>query len=262
VINHILACDFERICIVGKEPLADARSVDTVCRIIELASQSGKTVSLVTNGLNGDMLPDSALKKLAWVDVSVDGGQLTYGTYRRASWEKLRRSVTSMRARGLRELRLLHTLSATTVSSIVDMVEAGDALSASHIVFSPYQPTRAQGVQGAIPISPTEIIEAIEPFAGDRRIHLSFDAGYASRFKDTARAIELATSLLGDRFTYVDTDPVDRGIIRVTYDGLVLTPFEAVNTTDYQALGREVLLQPLDVWFGEMLRSSRWASLH
>ncbi len=262
VISHIIACSSERICIVGKEPLADARSVDAVCRIIELASQSGKTASLVTNGLNGNMLPDSALKNLAWVDVSVDGGPTTYQTYRRASWEKLERSLASMRARGLRDLRVLHTLSSTTVSSVADMVEAGDALSASLIVFSPYQPTRAQGIQGATPISPTELTQALEPFAGDPRVHLSFDVGYASQFKDTSEAIASATCLFGERFTYVDTDPLDRGIIRVTYDGLVFTPFEAVNTSDYVVLGRDALAQPLDAWFGQMLHSSRRASLH
>jgi MoaA/NifB/PqqE/SkfB family radical SAM enzyme len=257
LIAHILAADFARICIVGKEPLANGRSIETVRRIVERASRNGKTTSLVTNGLNGHMLPTSVLERLAWIDVSLDGGPTTYEAYRGGSWEKLRRSVTSMRARGLRDLRVLQTLSVQTVDSVADMLEAGFGLGASLVVFSPFQPTRAQGKQAAVAISPTKIVKALEPFADDDRIYVSFDAGYACRFEDAERATSLATDLFGDRFTYVDSDPVDRGIVRVTYDGLVLTPFEAVNTDDYRSVGRLVLARPLAEWFGEMLRSSQ-----
>lgn len=261
VINHLFQCDFDRICIVGKEPLANAQSVEVVRRIVERASGSGKAASLVTNGLNGHLLPDSVLEKLAWVDVSLDGGQATYETYRRGSWVKLRRSLGSMQTRGLKDLRFLQTLSAATVNSVGDMIETGFALGGSLVVFSPYQPTRTQGTQTVAAIAPTAVVEALEPFAHDCRVFLSFDASYAARFEDTARAIARAARLFGERFTYVNSDPVDRGIIRVTYDGLVLTPFQAVNTDDYRSIGRPVMTRPLDAWFSEMLSSARPAPM-
>ncbi len=262
VINHVLASDCERICIVGKEPLADAKSIDVVRRIVELASGRGKSVSLISNGLNGSLLPAAVLDKLTWIDVSLDGGPASYRAYRRGSWEKLERSVVSMRTKGLRELRLLQTLSSATINCIPDMLEARRVLGASLTVFSPYQPTRLQGTQAAAMVSPMEVVRALAPYANDGSIHLSFDRGYVSRFEDAARAITLASEMFRDRFIYVDTDPIDRGIIRVTYDGLVLSPFESINTDDYVSIGRSILTQPLDVWFREMLTPMPGAPLH
>jgi len=259
VIDHILASNCERICIVGKEPLADARSAEAVSRFVQPAHRGGKSVSLITNGLNGQLLPETVLKKLSWIDVSLDGGPASYGTYRRGSWEKLCESVSSMRTRGLRELRLLQTLSSVTLDAIPDMMEAGRILRASVTMFSPYQTTRLQGRQLVDQVSPSEIVQALIPFATDETIHLSFAAGYVARFGDAGEAIRRAGELFGDRFTYVDTDPLDRGIVRVTYDGLILTPFEAVDTADYASIGRKVLAQPIDSWFGAMLNSSQWA---
>lgn len=259
VVDHILDSNCETVCIVGKEPLADAGSVEVVSRIVKLARRSGKSVGLITNGLNGCLLPDFVLEYLSWIDVSLDGGPATYRTYRRGSWEKLCASVSSMRSRGLRDLRLLQTLSSATLASISDMMEAARILGASVTMFSPYQPTRMQGSQFVNPVSPAEIVQALVPFVGNESIHLSFAAGYVARFGDAAEAIRLAKELFGDRFTYVDTDPIDRGLIRVTYDGLILTPFEAVDTTDYVSIGRRVLAQPIDSWFAAMLDSSRRA---
>jgi sulfatase maturation enzyme AslB (radical SAM superfamily) len=259
VIEHLLKSDFERVCIVGKEPLADTRSVERVGMIVERSRSSGKAVSLVTNGLNGNLLPDPVLEKLTWLDLSLDGGRATYESYRRGSWQKLHRSVVSMQRRGLKDLRVLQTLSAATISAVADMVETGFALGGTLIIFSPYQPTRAQGEQGAVAVSPSEILCALEPFASDQRIYLAFDAGYMSRFSDEGLISERATTLFGERFVYVDTDPIDRGIVRVTYDGLILTPFEAVHTDDYASLRRAVLARSLDTWFAEMIRPT---SLH
>ena len=45
VINHIFESDFERICVVGKEPLANRASADTAGRIVDLASRKSRAVA-------------------------------------------------------------------------------------------------------------------------------------------------------------------------------------------------------------------------
>ena len=264
VIDHLFDTNFDRLCIVGKEPLADTRSIEVVRMIVERASALGVDVSIVTNGLNGHLLPDCVVQSLTWLDVSLDGGRDTYEAYRGGSWPKLQRSLESMKARGLRELRVLQTLSTATVCSVADMIESGFAIGASLMLFSPYQPTRSYGTQRVSAISPIAIVEALKHFADDPRIHLAFDFGYTRHFEDhhRDRAFSLAARLFGERFTYVSSDPVNRGIIRVTYDGLVLTPFQAVNTVDYRSIGRPVLARPIDEWFTEMLHASRPALVH
>jgi MoaA/NifB/PqqE/SkfB family radical SAM enzyme len=256
VITHLFSSNFDRICIVGKEPLVDRASGDVIEEIVKLCEANGKSASLITNGLNGRFLTDFTIRRLSWIDVSLDGGERTYESYRQGSWSKLHRSILSMYARGLRELRVLHTLSKATLGSIEDTVETASALGASLIIFSPYQPTRMQGRQTTMAISPLQMLEALEPFAHDEKVYLGFDAGYAAKFIDAPRAIEMASELFGDRLSYVDADPINRGIIRVTYDGLVLTPFEAVHTDDYARIGRPVLERPLEDWFREMLLST------
>lgn len=262
VLDHLFKSDFDRVCIVGKEPLADHRSVTAVCEIVERATEIQKAVSVVSNGLNGRLLPDAVLENISWMDVSLDGGERTYEAYRRGSWTKLRSSIDSMRARGLKDLRLLQTLSTATAGSVTDMVEAALVLGASVIMFSPYQPTRSHGTQTVAPLAPSQIVQLLHSVAGDRRIYLSFDAKYASRFDRVDESLCDAARLFGDRFIYVDSDPVDRGIVRVTYDGLILTPFEAANTDDYQTIGRPVLMQPIGSWFSAMLSSSQSTLLH
>ena len=207
---------------------------------------------MITNGLNGHLLSEAWVRSLSWIDVSLDGGRRTYEGYRGGSWEKLVRSIGEMRRRGLKELRVLQTLSTATVASVGDMLETAIDLGASLIVFSPYQPTRSFGQQAAVPISPAEFVRTLEPFAENRRVYLSFDVGYAGQFADASEAVALAEEAFGDRFTYVDSDPIDRGLIRVTYDGLVLTPFQAINTEDYSKVGHPVLAKSLNSWFGEL----------
>jgi MoaA/NifB/PqqE/SkfB family radical SAM enzyme len=258
-VGHIFASPFDRLCIVGKEPLANSASIDAVELLVERTAERGTAASLISNGLNADLLSDRTLQSLEWMDVSLDGGEQTYSKYRRGSWSKLRRSIDSIQARGLRELRVLNTLSEQTVGALGDMVAGAHALGASTIMFSPFQPTRSQGSQFTAALPPRAVVDALAPYAGDNKVFLSLDVGYLGQFADAAGALADARSMLGDRFIYVESDPIDRGFIRVTFDGLVMTPLQAVHTSEYPQ-ENHLLHRPLEEWYGVLSRTHAGSS--
>lgn len=257
LIDHIFSASFDQICLVGKEPLANQESVLTVKRIVTKAQKNNIAVSLITNGLNGELLDSEILSYLNWVDVSLDGGRNSYQRYRNGSWKKLERSVKYMRSHGLKELRIMNTLSSETIGSVVDMVDSAWELGAEKIVFSPYQKTAAAGIQSAHSLSPDVIIKSLDNYHKDERIFLAFDAAYLKQQPHVESAIQSARQMFGDRLHLVSTDPIDRGIIRITYDGLILTPFESIDTAHYSKNRRDALAQTVDDWFACMLGESK-----
>jgi MoaA/NifB/PqqE/SkfB family radical SAM enzyme len=257
----VLSSSCETVSIVGKEPLANRRSVAVVEEIVRRAKLERKSVSLITNGLNGGLLPEEVVRELAWIDVSLDGGPRTYERYRQGSWSKLQRSLSTLRERGARDIRLLQTVSATNAAEIGDMLEAQTILGADLTIFSPFQVTRASGQQSVSTISPSAFVEAVAPTAAMSQVWVAMDALYAGAFEDVAPALQRAEDLFGSRFIYVGSDPIDRGLIRVTYDGLVLSPFDSVHTRDSASVGHVLEGRELDAIFEQLRSRSRAPTL-
>jgi len=253
VSDEVLACvlesNCEGICIVGMEPLANRAAARRVDEIVERAGSRGKWVSIITNGLNAALLPADTAKRLAWIDVSLDGGPRTYEQYRNGSWTKLLRALAELRERTPIELRLLQTLSWETASAIDDMLDASALLQARFTVFSPFQITRGTRVQTATEIDPVSYVNALAPYRHNPDIFVTMDATYGGHHTDTPEAVARGRELFGGRFLYVDTDPIDRGLMRVTYDGIATTPFGAINTRDYATVGMPVQRERLDAIF-------------
>jgi MoaA/NifB/PqqE/SkfB family radical SAM enzyme len=262
VFDAVLDSNCEGISIVGKEPLANKASADSVRELVERAAEKGKWVSLITNGLNAALLPLDVAAKLAWIDVSLDGGATSYDQYRGGSWEKLSRSLRRLRSDAGVDLRLMQTLSAATVPAIDEMLAVAEELGATTTIFSPFQPTRSSGIQSAVAIGPEAYLSALEPYrSAVQSFYVTMDALYLNQFSvgDVARR---GVELFGDRFIYVGTDPIDRGLIRVTYDGLVMTPFASVDTADYSRIGIRLATGGLDSIFSQLHGISSQHSLH
>jgi pyruvate-formate lyase-activating enzyme len=261
-LKSIFESSCERICVVGKEPLANRSSIETVRALVWDASARSKSVSLITNGLNAALLPAETVRALAWIDISLDGGPRTYGAYRQGSWPKLLRAVSALRANGCREIRLLQTISRETAGAIDDMLDAHAELGADLTLFSPFQPTRSHGSQRTSAISPVAVVDALAPYAARADVMLAADGLYASPYPEAESAFARARQLFGDRFVFVSSDPIDRGLIRVTYDGLVMTPFQAVDTADYATKGRPLEAAGLDAAYEALYAESTPRVLH
>jgi len=251
---QVTSSSFRHLCIVGMEPLANRASTDLVERMVRTVVASGKSISLITNGLNLQLLSADVLKKLSWVDVSVDGTSRSYKELRGGSYDKLRRGIGYALECGLRELRILHTISSANVGELRDMLSEAFLLGSSLVVISPFQRTHAARAQSVEMVEPQQLLKALMDtgLADDPRLRLIFDIGYLRHFQGS-EVVEVARGAFKERFVYIASDPIDRGLIRVTYDGLVLTPFESIHTSDYPSVGRPLEKHGLDQWF-EIIR--------
>jgi hypothetical protein len=253
--ERILASPARHFAIVGKEPLASRRSAALTARFVDAVARSGRTVSIITNGLNLRLLDDATIAQLSWVDISIDGSRESYQSYRGGSFQRLAEGIADARRRGLRDLRILHTVSAGNLADTGAALATALDFSPTAIVVSPFQATRANGVQRVSMVAPDALLDAMESSgaAANSAVWLALDSGYTGgAVLDRAR-VARALALFGERFIYVTSDPIDRGLIRVTFDGLVLSPFESVHTSDYARVGRPLGQRPLEDWHRMLL---------
>lgn len=253
--ERVLASPARHFAIVGKEPLASRRSAALTSQFVDAVTRSGRTVSIITNGLNLRMLQDETISKLSWIDISIDGSRESYASYRGGSFERLATGIADARQRGLQDLRILHTISAENIVETTDAMMTALDFSPSAIIVSPFQATRANGAQSAIMVSPDALLDEMEASgaASNPKVWLALDSGYTGGAILDRQRVERAVALFGDRFIYVSSDPLDRGLIRVTFDGLVLSPFESVHTADYARVGRPLRQRSLEDWYRLLL---------
>ena len=255
-VDHILESPFRHLSIVGKEPLANRRAIALTTRLVDAVIKAGRSCSFITNGLNLHLLDAVTIRQLSWIDVSIDAGPETYAAYRGGSFTRLAEGIAKARANGLQDLRILHTVSSGNLSATAEAIEAALSFRPQHVVVSPFQATKHTGVQNVAMVTPSALLRELESAGAhqDDRIWLGLDLGYMTHFEDNG-TVRRAIELFGDRLVYVDSDPIDRGIIRVTYDGLVLSPLESVNTADYAVVGRHLRERSLTDWYHEMRAS-------
>jgi MoaA/NifB/PqqE/SkfB family radical SAM enzyme len=237
-LDKVFDSNARHICIVGKEPLADRRSISITESIIARAHSKDISVSIVTNGTRLEQLSKEALAKLSWIDLSLDGGRRFYEGYRGQSIEPILRAASALRMYPSPPIRVLHTISKDNADHIDDMVSVSDELQAEITLFSPYRATRSHGTQICSMLEPRVLFERLA--AGLENAPINFivgaDSHYFAKFPNErhASALNYAAAVFGDRFDYVESDPISRGMIRVTYDGLALSPFESIDMTSYQ----------------------------
>lgn len=253
-VNHILQSHFRHLCIVGKEPLVNSRAAAFTSQLTEAVVSAGRSISLITNGLNLRLLDAETFRRIGWIDVSLDGGPDSYSNYRGGSYSKLVKGIEYARRNGLRDLRILHTVSSGNVDATDEAIRAALSFEPRYVVVSPFQATRAAGTQTVAMVPPSRLLNVLEQaraHASDK-VWLTLDRSYVTRFNDHDAMARLK-ELFGSCFMYVDTDPIDRGIIRVTHDGLVLSPFESVHTADYKTHGRPLQQRSLSDWYRRIL---------
>lgn len=257
-VEHIFASTFRHLCIVGKEPLVNRASASFTSRLVAAAAQRGLTTSIITNGLNLHLLDSPTLSQLRWVDVSLDGGPDSYSSYRGGSYTKLVRSISYAKDHGLRDLRILQTISSGNLNETAATIRAALSFEPKHVVISPFQVTQSRGQQSVEMVSPAQLLRALQQdgLYMDKKVCLALDRGYAAQFGDL-ESIRKLNECFGNRFVFVESDPIDRGIIRVTYDGLVLSPFESVHTANYSRDGRPLRQRVLNEWYDAILASAQ-----
>ena len=225
----------EEVVVVGKEPLANQRSIEIVTWLTENLSPTIK-VSIITNGIGLPHLPHTTASHLKEVCLSLDGGPATYDRFRgevvvgrKYTWSDVVASVASLS--NVAPLTILHTVSSHT-HDIDDMLLM-EPLGPSKILFSPFVKTGDVTDQSLQVVPMAELLTLFaqsERFTRTPQASLVLGTHSTQGFsREELRELVLGHQLgrkvrwLGDSGRYV----------RLTHDGRVLTSPDALHMEAY-----------------------------
>jgi len=231
--DKIYVTRFKHLAIVGKEPTMHP---EIVAEMSEQMASSGRTASIITNGALLHHLTPETLKNLAYIDVSFDGGPDTYARMRKGNFKTIIENVQQAD----RPVTALHTLYKENLPHIDDMVAVRDYADFKHILFSPYLISKNDGKNnvGAVSvigdILPT--LARSEAFLEEPKAKLLLSK--LQLLQEGVSVDRLAQALTANRLTdktlLFTEDPINKGFIRVNYDGGVITPFQSLHPVNYR----------------------------
>jgi hypothetical protein len=150
---------------------------------------------------------------------------------------------------GFTSFNALETLNEVTKHYVEDMMAFAQDHDFKVILFSPFVPTfsgRQYNVDCMTLESSLKCLCASKRFMDDHRTQLLIDT-YHCVFEgiSMSQAQAVAKSLgMEHKVRFVTTDPTILGVMRLTYDGLVLSSFDALNTITYNQYGVPVQTYP------------------
>lgn len=239
-IEAIFSSEFKHLAIVGKEPLVNRHSLALLRQLTLRAKAGGRTVSLITNGTALRKLEPELIPLFDYVDISFDGGPATYESYRKQSFEHIIDGVQYLKTHNVQQVNALHTISDRTLSALDDMLAVQFYEHFEHIMFSPYLATQNSGSNFVMPISLQSILKAFNAsllFGNTRQAFLLIDLQHLKNDGHTSEQVlkQIHSFNFGlHKIKLITQDPLHFGIIRVTFDDLVLSPYESTDTLYYQ----------------------------
>lgn len=237
-LHSIFNSDFEHLAIVGKEPLVSKPSISLLEKLVEECYLKKKTTSIVTNGVGLGNLSPSVANYLDYIDVSFDGGKETYSQYRKGSFEKIIDSIYHIQSSSSVTFNALHTLSTRTIMNIDDMVGIKNFVEFKIIMFSPYLNTLHNGKNEVSIVQLKEILKRVshsKMFMDTKETLLLLDTYHVKQERVSNEELQKLISdfTLESKIKLIEKDPLNYGIIRVTYDDYVLTPYESIHPKNY-----------------------------
>lgn len=258
-IHRVLTSNCERIAIVGKEPLSNRETARRTWGIVQESVSRGKRISLITNGMGLDYLPDNIVDMVEFIDVSFDGGPATYQSYRGASYQKLSARIKRFAQAGFGRFRALSVLSNATIGALDDLLSVTDIPGIERLILSPFLPTKNNGSNSVTPLSLDELFGGLlksSKFLKSENVVVllaQHECGLLG-WDPNELAMWLRHDRLRSRIHYVGLDPLDLGIIRVTYDGYVMSPLASLHPAEYASVGLRLdsTEMPLDALYAQL----------
>jgi MoaA/NifB/PqqE/SkfB family radical SAM enzyme len=244
IVDALCEADFRHLAIVGKEPLANRVAAEECQALILRFLAASKSVSIITNGHGLHYLHPEILESLAWIDVSFDGGPQSYATYRKAPFAKLIENLRWLERSGFDRVNAMFAISKQNIANIDDMMKVQLEFAFDRLVFSPYVVTLNHGVNFVEPASLKAVCDAFansKPFMESSKSIFLLGTEAFPDLEPTLLEEEAEASGILNKTRLVKCDPLGLGILRVTYDGLVLTPYESLHTANYRSIGRPLL---------------------
>jgi sulfatase maturation enzyme AslB (radical SAM superfamily) len=257
VAAEVMRHGYEHLAIVGKEPLVDRKSANQCAELIAGCLATGKSVSVITNGLGLPFLDATALQRLRWIDLSLDGGPESYSRYRKGSYARIIENLGHVRSNSATPVNALHVLSDTTVDRMGDMMAIRSDFDFNRIVFSPYQETRNDGLNVVSSLPLNGLLTALSEctaFLDEQSAFLLLgpDTFLEQGYHDEA-VIEMVHGFnLRDKVRLIPHDPLMLGFVRVTYDGMVLSPKASLHPSEYHLWAKNLREKPLREIYQEL----------
>jgi sulfatase maturation enzyme AslB (radical SAM superfamily) len=257
-INSVFKSNFKHIAIVGQEPLFNKNSIDLITNIAQRAKTKGVSVSIVTNGLNLKKISKSTIKLIDYIDISFDGGAISYENFRKSNFDHVIEGVNYLKDCGLSEINALHTICNSTKDFISDCVSIKDYGYFSNIMFSPYLITDNFGKNTVKPVHLMDLINLLltnSLFMSVDEAFLLIDNYHLEQDGILPEEIEylIAKKKIERKIKLFKHDPIFHGIIRVTYDDLVLSPRNSLHTKLYAKSNCHASNSNLDQSYQDML---------
>lgn len=239
-VELVMAQDFEHVAIVGMEPFLDRQTIDRTIKIARRARAFGKSISVITNGLNLKLVQEEDLNLFKFFDVSMDGGASSYQRFRGASYERLMRNIEYLDENDA-EINIINTLYSENIAYLDEMLEVTSEVNISTMMFAPYMETSNNGVNFSHKVAWLDLFHQLadsEAFMQNPVANLLLDRYHFLDVQSWHKAHEEVQRLgLGSKVHFVPGTPLSVGSLRVTYDGLILQPAAALHTREYNKFG-------------------------
>jgi sulfatase maturation enzyme AslB (radical SAM superfamily) len=237
-LDSIFKSNFVHLAIVGQEPLYNKESIELFEKIVNLAIENSKTISLVTNGSNLIQISPNIIKNIDFIDISFDGGPQTYSNFRNHSFDSLIKGIDYLKQYGVKKINALHTLYQENINYIDDLIAINKYAEFSNIMFSPYLITENHGANKVNAISISDILNTLNcsrPFLNTNEAFILIDKYHLDQDNISLEYLNtIANNLkLYNKIKVFSNDPLYNGIIRVTFDDIVLTPGNSLHTKHY-----------------------------
>lgn len=240
-LEQVKTSSAKRIVIAGQEIGVNIKKSS---EILYSLLESGKEISVITNGLTLDKFHPELLQQLSYIDISMDGGPKTYP---RSNYQTLLKNIKLSDT-----VNILHTLYDTNIQHIDDMLEVPGNI----IMFSPYLDTKHHGTNTVERVPLTRIINEFSK--SNIRDHenalLLIDTYHVGQDKATFADLEnqVLREELGNNILFIKEDPLQRGVVRVTYDGKIMTPADSLHVANYRKKGMKV--EHIDQQYQQLLK--------
>ncbi len=237
-LDKILDSDFQHIAIVGKEPLFNQEHIDKLTSFSKKIKESGKTISVITNGKSLNLVSEELLNNLDFIDISFDGGKNTYSKFRKGNFEELKKNIQRIYTLGFKKINALHSVHSENIDNIEDMMSVLEIIPFNKIMFSPYLVTENFGRNTVSKVNLGELLKKLsssKSFMEAKQAIINIDSYHLDQDKMTAKElVKLAEKYrLKDKLVLHNEDLLPYGVVRVTYDGKVLSPSQSLNPKKY-----------------------------
>ncbi|MCF8239760.1 MAG: radical SAM protein [Melioribacteraceae bacterium] len=260
-IDSVFKSDFKHLAIVGKEPLLNRESIKLVHDLINRCKKMGKSISLITNGTGLEKLNPISIGEIDYIDVSFDGGPKTYEMNRKGTFDRIIDSINNIQEKSRTIFNALHTIHSANINNIDDMLEIRNYADFDIIMFSPYLKTHNDGTNEIESVKLEDILKKLSSsysFNNTNSAYLLIDTYHLAQESITESVIEelISKYSLESKVKLFAKDALLYGIIRVTFDDLVLTPEESLHPIYYFDSFRYASNHDLNQIFSELKEKS------